>query len=108
MSAISQTYKGIIIRKNPVEFQISAEVDHEFRLVRMAIDNGWFDDRPSIITAIKIIGTTHITTNHGQHRDQSHLTLAANPGPKKAHLYLLPGSGITATADTSVDELRWD
>jgi hypothetical protein len=55
-------------------------------------------------------GSTHCTTNNQagvSAADSSHLTLAVNPGGKKAHLYLNPADGTTATADTSVDEIIW-
>ncbi|KAF8149446.1 hypothetical protein B0H34DRAFT_802440 [Crassisporium funariophilum] len=99
----TETYKDITIRKNNIGAQPQEDVDNEFRLIRLAIDNGWFHGR----NAIKIIGTTHTTTRNGSQRTQSHLTLSTGPGGKPCHLYLFPVGAEVATEDTTLDEVVW-
>jgi len=110
----SETYNGIEILMNNVGSRVVDEVDNEFRLVRAAIDAGFF--APSqfpggkTVTKIKIVGPTHTTTNSQAGvpvSDASHLTLTVNPGGKGAHLYLIPTDGETATADTTIDKVTW-
>jgi len=110
----SETYKSIEIVMNNVGSRVQAEVDNEFRLVRAAIDAGYFAASAfpggKTVTKIKIVGPTHCTTNSQSGvpvADPSHLTLTANPGGKTAHLYLNPVDGTTATATTSVKNISW-